>query len=423
MTTTTRPNAGVNPRPAYSDWYVDAMEQFIDIVQDLSHARSLGEVMTIVRKAARELTGADGATFVLRDGDQCHYAEENAISPLWKGQRFPMSKCISGWVMTNGQTAYIEDIYQDARIPADAYRPTFVKSLVMVPIRKDSPLGAIGNYWARNRIPAPEEIQILEALANVTAVALENVELYNELQKKIKALEESNEDLNRFAWIASHDLKSPLRSIDHLSEWIEEDAGPTLNSDARQHLTTLRQRVRRMERLLDDILSYAQIDRKLDPGKIDLIPGRELIENAIALLDVPPHFTVEIVAQKLPEKLPRMPLKLVFTNLIGNAIKHNKSEHGHVWIDASENESHYIFSIRDDGPGVPVQYQEKIFEMFQTLQAKAGQDSTGMGLSFVRKILDTHGGAISVESNGPGSVFRFTWPKNFGLKPWKEDVS
>jgi len=400
----------------HSQWYVDAMEHFVDVVQDLSYARSLNEVMAIVRRAARELTGADGATFILRDGDLCYYAEENAISPLWKGQRFPMARCISGWVMTHGQTAFIPDIYADARIPAEAYRPTFVKSLVMVPIRHDSPLGAIGNYWASNRVPAPEEIKILESLANVTAVAMENVELYHELQKKIRALEISNEELNRFAWIASHDLKSPLRSIDHLSDWIEEDAGIQMNPDSRQHVLTLRQRVRRMERLLDDILSYAQLERKLDPANAEIVDGRELVENAVALLDVPAGFTVDIGAH-MPDRLPRMPLKLVFTNLIGNAIKHHNRDHGRIWVEAAENESHYVFAVRDDGPGIAPEHHEKIFEMFQTLgPKKPDQESNGMGLAFVRKILDVNGGTIQVESAGPnaapGTVFHFTWPKS-----------
>jgi GAF domain-containing protein len=169
----------------HSDWYVQSMERLVSVVQELSHARSLDEVMKIVRYAARDLTHADGATFVLRDNGYCYYAEENAIGPLWKGKRFPLETCISGWAMLNGRPAVIEDIYKDARIPHDAYRPTFVKSLVMVPIRRKNPIGAIGNYWARVRQPTEEEVAILQALADVTSVALENADLYAQLQGKI----------------------------------------------------------------------------------------------------------------------------------------------------------------------------------------------------------------------------------------------
>jgi GAF domain-containing protein len=117
----------------------------VQAVQRLSLARTVGEVQELVRATARELCGADGAAFVLRDGPYCYYADEDAISPLWKGQRFPLETCISGWAMLHGRAAAIEDIYADERIPHEAYRPTFVKSLAMVPIRRIDPIGAIGN--------------------------------------------------------------------------------------------------------------------------------------------------------------------------------------------------------------------------------------------------------------------------------------
>lgn len=186
-----------------SDFYMRGMERLVRVVQELSLARDLAAVQRIVRKAARELTGADGATFVLRDNGQCYYADEDAIEPLWKGKRFPMGLCISGWVMLNCQSTTIEDIYADPRIPTEAYRPTFVKSLAMVPIRTESPIGAIGNYWARRHAPTRDEVRLLKALAATTAVALENVEVYETLEKKVKdrtaELESANEESRRLA--------------------------------------------------------------------------------------------------------------------------------------------------------------------------------------------------------------------------------
>ncbi len=136
--------------------YVRDMERLLRVVQDLSASRDLNSVMDIVRHSARDLTGSDGATFVLRDGDKCYYAEEDAITPLWKGSRFPMSVCISGWVMMNREPAVIEDIFTDPRIPVDVYEKTFVRSLAMVPIRTASPIGAIGSYWASRHRATPE---------------------------------------------------------------------------------------------------------------------------------------------------------------------------------------------------------------------------------------------------------------------------
>lgn len=141
--------------------------------------------MAIVRRVARQLTEADGATFVLRERDMCFYADEDAIEPLWKGQRFPMSFCISGWVMQHGAPVVIEDLYRDPRIPLDVYQPTFVKSLVVVPIRAAAPVGAIGNYWAFRHHATPQEVYLLQALANTTAVAMENVQVYAELEQRV----------------------------------------------------------------------------------------------------------------------------------------------------------------------------------------------------------------------------------------------
>jgi response regulator RpfG family c-di-GMP phosphodiesterase len=161
---------------------LEQARELVGAIQRLSLVRSIAEIQVIVRTAARRLTGADGATFVLRDGPNCFYADEDAISPLWKGQRFPLRACISGWAMLNRRPAVIEDIYADDRIPHDAYRATFVKSLAMVPIRTLDPVGAVGNYWATRHRPTVQEVELLQALADSTAVAIENVRVYQELE-------------------------------------------------------------------------------------------------------------------------------------------------------------------------------------------------------------------------------------------------
>lgn len=143
--------------------------------RDLGAATTLGEVGDIVRQAARRVANADGATFVLRDGDLCFYADEDAIAPLWKGQRFPMQQCISGWAMLNKQSVAVPDIERDERIPIEAYRPTFVRSLVMVPIDRRSPLGAIGAYWSWTGIDTAAPIAELDALADATASAIDRI--------------------------------------------------------------------------------------------------------------------------------------------------------------------------------------------------------------------------------------------------------
>jgi GAF domain-containing protein len=144
-------------------------------VNALRSASELDEVQRIVRTTARRLASSQGATLVLLENGHCFYADEDAISPLWKGQRFPMEQCISGWAMLHRQAAVVPDIEVDERIPLAAYRPTFVRSLAMVPIRIDDPIGAIGAYWFRPRRATEDEVALLSALAEVAGEALERL--------------------------------------------------------------------------------------------------------------------------------------------------------------------------------------------------------------------------------------------------------
>lgn len=153
----------------------------IETIEALSATRTISEVAEVVRKAARRVSGADGVAFVLRDNDKCWYFDEDAIGPLWKGKRFPLTACISGWAMLNRQTVIIPDIYLDDRIPHDAYRPTFVKSLVMTPVRLEDPVAAIGAYWAEEHVPGPEIVKKLQVIARATASALESGRLHDSL--------------------------------------------------------------------------------------------------------------------------------------------------------------------------------------------------------------------------------------------------
>ncbi len=149
-----------------------------EVLTRLREAADLAAVQEIVRTAARRLARADGATFVLRDVDYCFYADEDAISPLWKGPRFPLTNCISGWAMLHAQSVVIPDITQDDRIPLESYRPTFVKSLAMVPVGAEKPLAAIGAYWASRHTATEAEMIALETLAGAAGTAIERIGLF-----------------------------------------------------------------------------------------------------------------------------------------------------------------------------------------------------------------------------------------------------
>jgi GAF domain-containing protein len=144
-----------------------------EVTRAIEHAPDVARMIEVIRECGRDVVGAQGVTFVLREGDECRYVDEDAIAPLWKGQRFPMAQCISGWVMEHRQTAVIPDIYADARIPVDAYRPTFVRSLVMTPIGTGESVAALGAYWDHTHSPTEDQISRLQALADAAALVLE----------------------------------------------------------------------------------------------------------------------------------------------------------------------------------------------------------------------------------------------------------
>ncbi len=390
----------------------------ITAIQALSLAHTLEEVMSIVRTAARELTGADGATLVLREGEQCYYAEENAIGPLWKGRRFPIHTCISGWVMLNGQAAVIEDVYSDARIPVDAYRPTFVKSLAMIPIRPVAPIGAIGNYWADHHRATSEELNLLQALANSTSIALENIRLYSELEQRVSErtaqLEATNKELEAFAFAVFHDLRAPLRHMQGFSNLLLEDYADPLGEEGQEYLQRLKRSVHHMEQFIEDLLTLSRLSHvpvRREQVNLSLI-AREIIAE---LRSLPPQRHLDFV---LAEELfisgdPGL-MHALLQNLLSNAWKFtSKREHAKIEFGRAEdpNEGTYYY-LRDNGMGFDMAYAGKLFTPFQRLHSSAEMPGTGVGLAIVQRIIHKHGGRIWAEANPDrGACFYFTLAK------------
>ncbi|MEW6160332.1 MAG: ATP-binding protein [Verrucomicrobiota bacterium] len=398
------------------DAYLHAMERLVAVVQELSLARDLNQIMSVVRRAARELTGADGATFVLRENGHCLYADEDAIAPLWKGRRFPMSTCISGWVMLHGEPAVIEDIYADARIPADAYRPTFVKSLVMVPIRKTKPVGAIGNYWAHRHCPRPEEVKILQALADSTSVAMEKVQLYADLERKVAdrtaRLQALNEELEAFSYSVSHDLRAPLRHIAGFAEMLQTAAHDLLPPECQRHLNIISDSARRMSVLIDQLLEFSRMSRaEMSPDRIDM---NQLVEEARRELEADiGNRDVQWQIEPLPMvRGDRALLKQVWLNLLSNAVKYTRRRHQAVIrIEARTGEDEIEFLVQDNGAGFDMQWKDKLFGVFERLHHEEDFEGTGIGLANVRRIVARHGGRTWATGEvDRGATFYFTLP-------------
>ncbi len=223
-------------------------------------------------------------------------------------------------------------------------------------------------------------------------------------------LEERNRELDQFAHIASHDLKAPLRAIANLAEWIEDDLQGQLPDENQQQMQLLRKRVLRMETLISGLLEYSRVGRT--QAAIAQVSVRNVLEEVIDSLDPPASVAIEL-APNLPT-LPARHLLLhqVFANLISNAIKHHDRPNGHITITASDQSAFYEFAVTDDGPGIAAEDHDRIFVIFQTLTARDSKENTGVGLSIVKKIVETEGGHIRVESEiGQGTTFRFTWLK------------
>jgi len=167
----------------------------VKAIETLAGAGGMDDVVATLRSTARRLIGADGIAVILRENEQCWYVEEDAMGPLWKGHKFPLASCISGWAMLHRETVVIADIREDPRIPQELYKDTFVRSLLMVPVRSDDPIGAIGAYWSDCYRPSEVQVETLERLARATATAMENVRLIAALSKALAEAELARDEL------------------------------------------------------------------------------------------------------------------------------------------------------------------------------------------------------------------------------------
>lgn len=250
-------------------------------------------------------------------------------------------------------------------------------------------------------VDVTEQRQLAEKLADTNT----------QLARINRDLARSNAELEHFAYVASHDLRSPLRNINSLTQWILEDAGPMLPEASRDDLLLLRQRVDLMNRLLNDLLQYSRVGRvESDPEDID--PG-EVVAEVIDLLGIPASFRVDVQPDMPHLRSPRTAIRKVFQNLLDNAIKHHHRSAGLIEIRAADRGRLVEFAVRDDGPGIDPMFHEKVFQIFQTLQRRDDLDTSGMGLAIVKKTVEMYGGQLTLASKvGHGTTFSFTWPKD-----------
>lgn len=240
----------------------------------------------------------------------------------------------------------------------------------------------------------------------------ERRQLEKTVARQVADLERSNRELDEFAYVTSHDLRAPLQDVRNLADWIRDDAADSLPDESRRHLGLLQDRIKRMERLLDDLLDYSRVGRAATTStRVSL---GEVVDEVLALS--PPHegSQVSVRGREIVLHVPRAPLEKVLRNLVSNAIKHHDRSTIALAIDAETDGERLIVSVTDDGPGIAPVYHDRIFRMFQTLRPRDEVEASGVGLAIVKKTVELHGGEIRVMSNGRGTTMRFDWPLVWG---------
>jgi signal transduction histidine kinase len=260
---------------------------------------------------------------------------------------------------------------------------------------------AAGNYEVTITDTGKDELSSLGATLNHMA---------KELSRNINLLKRSNQELDQFAQIVSHDLKGPLRGISNVVSWIEEDHKEELSPKVSEYMELIKGRITRAENLIEGLLSYAKADK-------EAIEKEEVALNALVkevVDNLPDASDVKVEIADLPTVYAeKLWLFQIFSNLIGNAIKHNDKPHPTVKVYYKETPDHYEFFIKDNGNGIEKHYHQRIFVIFQTLKDRDSFESTGVGLAIVKKIIETKKQQINLSSApGKGSVFSFTWAKD-----------
>ncbi|MBT8288291.1 MAG: PAS domain S-box protein, partial [Bacteroidia bacterium] len=395
----------------------------VDVINNVAKA-ILGKVnyyeiaWEIVHEIADYLGSDDCVIYILEPGsDQLEqvaaYGQKVKDQEIVNKISIPLGKGIVGIVAKTGVPEIVYDASKDPRYIRDDLQRF---SEISVPIiSKDKVIGVIDSEHKEKGFYSEDHLETLVNIARIVSMQLDkaiNITLKEKAEEKniqlLEALERSNVELQEYAHVVSHDLKSPLRSLYALVHWLKEDNQEVLDSNSLNNMAMIESTLQNMEQLISDVLEYSSISTGTsEVVEVDL---NELIKEVESNLHVPDHIHLKI-KNKLPVlKGDRTRFSQLFQNLISNAVKYNDKEVGRIEIDVKSKKTHYLFSVSDNGIGIDKQYYDKIFEVFQAL--KSSKQSTGIGLSIVKKIIDLYQGDIWLKSEkGKGTTFYFTIKK------------
>jgi signal transduction histidine kinase/CheY-like chemotaxis protein len=392
-------------------------------IERIAQARSIDEVVELLRQSARRVVGADGIAVVLRDGDLCHYVAEDAEAPLWAGQRFPAETCVSGWAMTHNETVGIPDVFADPRVPKDAYRVTFVRSMLMVPIGTGEPVAAVGAYWSETGNPRPTEIALLEALARAASTALENGRLFaaleqlnRELEQRVvnrtAELERAQENLRQTQKMevigqltgnVAHDFNNLLVPI--MSALDKVLGGRASTESTARSASVAMEAAENAKMLVQRLLAFAR-RQPLIPTPVDLTG---LVSDIRRLLTSTIGGSIKLDLAIEPDLPPiradKHQLEMAILNLAVNS-RDAMPEGGRLIISVGRARdplpaplttgAYLRLAVRDTGCGMDENTRRSATEPFFT--TKTAGHGTGLGLSMVDGLTSQLGGTLRIES-------------------------
>lgn len=406
-----------------NDYQVAVIEDLTDELHNQSLLKALNGLMssilgkTDISEIAREIN-SNSANLLNLENCTIHLVNHKnknlqRVATYEKKKGDALNQTIAGNLLETGEAEIINDITLDLRYEQNN---NIHSSEIFVPIiAKGVVIGLLNSKHSAKNFFTDHHLSTLKTIANLAATQLKNamnLQLLLETDKKnkilVKNLRQSNKELKDFAHVVSHDLKSPLRSMNALISWIQEENAKNPNEMIEENTQLLLKKIDKMDHLINGILKYASIDQV--NTSVRLIDLNDLVKDLIDTIYIPNHITINIL-DKLPQvKIDKFRLHQLFQNLISNAIKYIDKDQGMVTIRCHDKESFWEFSIADNGIGISEKYFQKIFEIFQTLEDN--ESSTGVGLSIVKKILDMYDGKIWLTSKeGVGTTFFFTLPK------------
>ncbi|MEL6385469.1 MAG: ATP-binding protein [Cyanobacteria bacterium J06626_18] len=422
-----------------NQWLTSDIQLMAKIALRISQSRDLKTVLDITVREARQLLGCDRTLIYRFESDMSGTILAESVASGWNKS---LGTAIEDTCFQEqgadryvaGHKTVIADIHDSSLTPChiELLEQFQVKANIVVPILLPEAATEQSKLWGlfiAHQCRGPRqwqenELELLDDLSVQLAITIQQSELVSTLEeramtltavnhllvKTTETLETRNRELDEFAYVASHDLKSPLRAIANLASWLEEDLEGNISDENQQQLDLLQSRVHRMEGFIDGLLRYSRAGRQsIEAEPVDT---RALVDEIAIALVTPPEFRITATPDMPTLHTQGILQQQVLANLIGNAVKYHDRPDGQVTVTIEGHGEMAEFAIADDGPGIAPEFHQRIFGVFQTLNSRDTIESTGIGLSIVKKLVNQQGGTITVRSTeGEGSTFTFTWPK------------